>query len=109
MSRLLTGWGHEVLAAESTGEMLQRLDGRELRPDLIICDFGLDGGESGVEAVRTLRERAGAQAPAILVSGEGRPERAAQAEAEGLVLLHKPVGASRLRAAVGNLMRRTAG
>jgi signal transduction histidine kinase/CheY-like chemotaxis protein len=109
MSRLLTGWGHEVLAAESASEMLRRLDGRTLQPDLIICDFGLGGGENGVETVRTLRERAGAEAPAILVSGDGGPERAAQAQAAGLVLLHKPVGASRLRAAVGNLMRRRAG
>jgi signal transduction histidine kinase len=108
MHGLLAGWGHEVLAASSGSEMLQRLDERRLRPDLIICDWA-PGGESGPSAIEALRAHVGADVPAMVVTGERRSGRRVEAEAAGLLLLAKPVSNSRLRAAVGNLMRRTAG
>ena len=109
MQSLLAGWGHQVLAAASGPEMASRLDSDALEPELIICDWGLAEGETGLQAIRRLRAHIGAEVPAMLMTGDTRAARLAEAQAEGLLLLHKPVTNSRLRAAVGNLMRRTAG
>jgi CheY-like chemotaxis protein len=42
--------------------------------------------------------------PAMLITGDTAPDRLADAQASGLLLLHKPVSNSRLRAAIVNLI-----
>jgi DNA-binding NarL/FixJ family response regulator len=64
VAELLTGAGHEVLAAVSGEEGLTLLDG----VDLLVCDVGLPGvsGEAVVESARAQRPRL----PALLISGD---------------------------------------
>ena len=40
----------------------------------------------------------------MLVTGDTAPDRLQEAQASGLLLLHKPVSRGKLRAAIGNLM-----
>jgi hypothetical protein len=42
--------------------------------------------------------------PAMLITGDTAPDRLAEAQASGLLLLHKPVSNGRLRAAIVNLV-----
>jgi CheY-like chemotaxis protein len=107
MSALLTGWDHEVVTAGSGEEMAHRLAARVRRPDLIVCDYRLRGGETGVNVIATLRARFGADIPALLITGDTAPDRLAEAQASGLLLLHKPVPNGRLRAAISNLLRQS--
>ncbi len=104
MVKLLSGWGHEVVTAGGEQETLALLEGGLRRPDVILCDYRLRGGENGAALIGTLRGRYGADTPAILITGDTAPERLREAEASGLLLMHKPVPAGRLRAALGNLM-----
>ncbi len=106
MRSLLVGWGHEVIAAASGADMLRRLEGEVTVPRLIICDYGLAGGETGLAAIRDLRASCG-PVPALLVTGDTQAERLAEAQAAGVPLLHKPLSNSRLRAAIGNLILST--
>ena len=50
---LLRSWGCRVVTAESDREALTKLDGTA--PDLIISDFHLQDGRTGIEAIGELR------------------------------------------------------
>ena len=75
------------------------------KPDLIICDYRLRGEETGISAIRQLAEAYNEDIPAMLITGDTAPDRIGEAQASGYLLLHKPLSNSRLRAAVGQLMR----
>ena len=75
-------------------------------PDLIISDFRLRDGENGIAAIEGLRSEYNEAIPAMLITGDTAPDRLGEAQASGLLLLHKPVPNSRLRAAIVNLIGR---
>jgi len=104
MQTLLTAWGHSVIVAGSTDEMLTRVSDNA-QPDLLICDYRLRGGENGIAAIARLRGALHAKMPAILITGDTAPDRIREASASGCLLLHKPVPNGKLRAAIANLTR----
>ena len=57
---------------------MARLDGST--PDLIISDFRLQDGATGIEAIARLRNAFGAAIPAFLISGDISPERLREAQ-----------------------------
>jgi CheY-like chemotaxis protein len=73
------------------------------RPDLIIADFHLSGGKTGIETIEHVRTAFGAEIPAFLISGDISPERLQQSRASGYLLLHKPVSPMMLRSLLGRL------
>ena len=103
-SNLLMHWGHRVIAVGSGDEAIERLSTCSTRPDLIICDYRLRGEENGVEVIERLRSEYNETLPAMLITGDTAPSRLAEAEASGLLLLHKPVSNGKLRAAIVNLI-----
>jgi CheY-like chemotaxis protein len=100
---LLRKWGCRVVSAGSLSAALVAL-GQE-RPDLIISDYRLADGQSGIAAIAQLRDILCADIPAFLVSGDTAPERLREARASGHHLLHKPVRPMRLRAMVSQLLQ----
>jgi two-component system, sensor histidine kinase len=104
MSSLLTGWGHDVVTGGSGDEVMQRLSSRPDRPDLVICDYRLREGENGITVIQRMRSEYNQDIPAMLITGDTAPDRLAEARASGLILLHKPVPNSKLRAAIVNLL-----
>ena len=104
MRSLLVGWGHQVIVAGSCEQMLERVAACDSRPDLIICDYRLRGDESGIAVIQRLQQEFNHDIPAMLVTGDTAPDRLQEAQASGLLLLHKPVSRGKLRAAIGNLM-----
>jgi CheY-like chemotaxis protein/anti-sigma regulatory factor (Ser/Thr protein kinase) len=105
MMTLLGRWRCEVVAAESCDEMLQKLISVQRLPDLIVSDYRLKGGETGIDVVARLREEFNAQVPALLMTGDTGIEQLREAEESGLHVLHKPLNPSRLRALIANLRR----
>jgi signal transduction histidine kinase len=104
MRALLQGWGHEVLCAGSGADMLACLSGRTVRPDLIICDYRLRGEETGADVIARLQLHYSHPIPGLLITGDTAPDRLEEATSSGLLLLHKPVANSRLRAAVNHFL-----
>jgi two-component system, sensor histidine kinase len=104
MTALLRSWGHRAVAAGSGDEAIERLADCPERPDLIICDYRLRAGENGVAAIERLRSEYNEMIPAMLITGDTAPGRLAEANASGLLLLHKPVSNSKLRAAIVHLI-----
>jgi signal transduction histidine kinase/CheY-like chemotaxis protein len=99
--QLLRGWGCEVLAAINAADALDCLK-QGFVPELVLSDYRLPGGKSGLDVVVQVRAVVGG-VPACLVSGDTDPGLRAQALAMGVPLLQKPVRPAKLRAALRNL------
>jgi len=105
MRSLLTSWGHSVVCAGSGSEIMQEIALQPKKPDIIISDYRLRNGETGIDVIRQLQSEYNEEIPAILVTGDSDPGRLSKVSEDGFLLLHKPVASAKLRAAIGNLRR----
>jgi two-component system, sensor histidine kinase len=74
-------------------------------PDVIVADYQLAGGATGIEAISAIRIMLGRSVPALLLTGSTSQALGA-ARAGGFPLLRKPVAPAKLRAALTQLVRR---
>ena len=100
MQALLEGWGCEVLAARDVEQAQARLAGR--RPDLLLLDYHLDGGLTGLQ----LRERLGAltELPCAIITADHDPAVRAAVFAAGCALLHKPLKPLALKSVMARML-----
>jgi signal transduction histidine kinase/CheY-like chemotaxis protein len=105
MCGVLRSWGCRVVTAASDDAAIASLTEHDQAPDLIISDYRLNNGRTGIEAIARLRDAVGFSIPAFLISGDTAPERLREATASDHHLLHKPVLPITLRALVAQLMR----
>jgi len=105
MLGILRSWGCDVVTAGSAEVALARLAEQGGRPDLIVSDYHLANGETGIETIERLRRELGPAVPAFLVSGDTTPDRLRQAGACGYHMLHKPVSPMTLRAVLNRLLQ----
>ena len=103
---LLHSWGCTVVTGESGSSALAALLKHRRPPDLIISDFRLSGGETGIDAIAELRSAFPESIPAFLVSGDTRPEPLRETRASGFHLLHKPVDPMKLRAVLNRVLKK---
>ncbi|MBF0304150.1 MAG: CHASE domain-containing protein [Alphaproteobacteria bacterium] len=101
---LLTQWGCTVVSGASAEEVVSGLARR--RPDLVLSDFRLKGGQTGLDAARRILTATGAAAPCVILTGDTSAERIKQAQQSGFRLLHKPVDPPVLMALLRDLARR---
>jgi two-component system, sensor histidine kinase len=94
---LLRSWGCQVVGAESYSEAMRKLTELGKRPDLIVCDYRLPQGATGVDAIEMLRDAF--EIPALLISADASSPVSAERQG-GYHLLHKPVNAAAFRAAL---------
>lgn len=104
-SNLLAGWGCWCETATTCEDALRVLDTFE--PDVLLSDYRLRSHGTGLQAVQMVRERLGRCVPAAIITGDTGPERLREAYASGLILMHKPVAASRLATVLFSLWRET--
>lgn len=100
---LLQGWGAEVASFDSVAEASAwagRSDPAQVKPDLLIADYRLENGRSGIDAIVALRERFGAGLPAIVVTGSTMSSLDKEAQERHFHLLIKPVVPNKLRAMI---------
>jgi len=102
---LLESWGHRVIAAPGTAELVELTADVPGKPGLIVSDYRLREHETGVEAIDRLHEEYNdATIPALLVSGDTDPARLIEAAARAIPILHKPVEVEALRDWVDKLL-----
>jgi CheY-like chemotaxis protein len=105
---LLRFWGYCVVTAQSCEEALARLAKTQAgrRPDVIVSDYQLSRGLTGVDAIERLRSAFYNPIPALLISGDATCSARCEGGSQGYHLFHKPVNAERLHAAlVESVMR----
>ncbi|MFO1287968.1 MAG: hybrid sensor histidine kinase/response regulator [Rubrivivax sp.] len=88
MRNALAHFGCRVAEAGSSEEALAQL--ASFKPGLVLADWQLRDGDTGLLAVQRLRERLSGL-PAILISGDTDATLRRDAAAAGLALLSKPV------------------
>lgn len=99
-SILLAGWGWDVVSVSAITELqLSELS----KPDLILSDYDLGRGRTGLAAIETVRREFG-PIPALVMTGSSSPDTLARIEAEGLLVLLKPVQPAQLRSAMISLV-----
>lgn len=109
MGGLLRSWGYRVVTAENDNAALAGHIEHGAKPDLIISDYRLLNGKTGIEVIARLRAHLGADVPAFLVSGDINPTLLREARVNGFHMLHKPVKPMVLRALVSQLLKKPAG
>ena len=97
MKTLLESQGCRVTLACTTDEAVYKASMDT--PDVVLADFRLRGEESGIKAIRKLRQQH-PDLPALLVSGDTAEDRLKEAHEAGLRLLHKPVSVDVLLQAI---------
>jgi len=97
---MMASWGQRTLAANSRDEAVGLLQARGMVPDLILADYRLRGGETGLDVIAEVRRRVEREIPAILLTGDTAPAVLREAHAHGLRLLHKPIVPPELKRAV---------
>ncbi len=109
MKSLLESWGYDAVVAGSGDELLAKLENCPDRPVLVICDYRLRENEDGIRVIQRLRDEYNDdEIPGMLITGDTAPDRIRESAESGLLLLHKPVANSRLRAAITHLVARPA-
>lgn len=99
---LMETLGYGVVGGEDHEAVLAGLGDRA--PDIIIADYRLRGGRTGIEAISCLRAALGDGIPALLVTGDTSASWQAEAAALRLPVLQKPVTPRQLAAAIEQLV-----
>lgn len=102
--KLLEHWGGRVETAEDFDRAVVLAKRGESVPDGLLLDYRLPGGITGLDTARELFAVLGRELPALLITGDTAPERLVEASAGGIPLLHKPVSAEKLHAAVMEML-----
>ena len=106
LASLLRAWGATAVCARDGDELLRALSGR--RPDAVIADRNLGGGEDGFVVLNRLEERLGGTLPSLIFTGEYNVNDQQRANDAGRRVLHKPVRAEALLAALRFELSRSA-
>ena len=100
---LLRVEGFEVLCAASLAEVQQALRGKP-GVDLVIADYHLQNGETGIEVIAAARAVAGEHLGAVLVSGDTSSTLRDVRATDRLRIASKPIEADELLSIVADLL-----
>ncbi len=102
MAILLDTWGYDLIAAETPGQALAEINEREGTVGLIITDYRLGEGLSGLEAVSMLRNQLALETPAVLITGDTDSSVRLEAQKNRCLIMHKPLQPAKLRQLIRN-------
>ncbi|MFB2872224.1 PAS domain-containing hybrid sensor histidine kinase/response regulator [Aeromonas jandaei] len=103
MSTLLGRWGCEVRCAVDLAEA-EALVADGFLPRLVLSDYHLDDGKTGLEAIAALQQACGDEPGGIIISADRKSELQAQIRDRGYGYISKPVKPLKLRALMNSLL-----
>ncbi len=110
MRGLLAKWGANPLTAsnqdEAIAELIRLQDVEGQRPSVLLVDYHLDAGLTGLDVVRALHEETGADIPVVVLTADHSDTVTSEVREAGHPLLHKPVKPAALRALLNRLLAR---
>lgn len=101
MQSLLSSWGLSVCGAIGRDDARNVMPGR--RPDLLLLDYQLDDGLTGLELLAELRQHWG-RVPSVLITADHSVAVAEAARQAGCFLLNKPLKPLALRSLLNQLL-----
>lgn len=102
LQALLSQFGCRVITASHLGEAMQRCPGA---PDLVIADYHLDQGETGMTLARALSLHWSASCRTLIISADDSEALRERVREAGFVFMAKPVAAATLRLGLRRMMR----
>ncbi len=102
---LLEAEGFRVATAESATEAKALMHHVDETPSLLVSDFHLLDGSTGVEAVSLIRENYGASIPAFIVSGDTSKVVRDARLLDNCTLMSKPIDTNRLLSAARHAVK----
>jgi Na+/proline symporter/signal transduction histidine kinase/CheY-like chemotaxis protein len=101
---LLSSWGCKMVAIRDR-ESARGWVGKGLPlPDLLLVDYHLDHGESGIELAEEMQEMLGRKIRSIVITADHTQEAQSAASAHGCHILRKPVRPAALRAIMNSVL-----
>jgi two-component system CheB/CheR fusion protein len=97
---VLIGDGFKVTAVADGVEAIDMITRKFVRPDLILADFNLPNGMTGLQAVAMARRILHRNLPAVILSGDISADTSADIAAQGCAQLSKPVKLPEMRHAI---------
>jgi signal transduction histidine kinase/CheY-like chemotaxis protein len=94
---IFKSWRCHVIGASSAAELYRELSQHLRQPDLIVADYGLQGGDTGLGVIQTLRNQAELRIPAILLTADHSVTAVEIAAHHPIAILRKPANAQRIR------------
>ncbi|WP_286232951.1 hybrid sensor histidine kinase/response regulator [Thalassotalea sediminis] len=103
MQQRLSEWGCQVYTACDQQEALVACE--QQLPEIIIADYHLDHGKTGIEASVLLREQLQQDIPVIINSADHSEELHEQVVENNFIFIHKPVKPAALKRTIKSLMK----
>jgi PAS domain S-box-containing protein len=103
LHRMLKARGIGVIGAATAGDAAALINQKNLRPDLVLCDYNLPGPMNGIESIKSLRAVLGRNLPAIVMTGDTRSSTVEAVASYGVSVLIKPFSADELLQLVNRL------
>ncbi len=104
MNQLLSRWGCQVETGQST-LYINNLLNKKIIPDILLVDYQLDRGETGIQFIDCFQAFIERPIPAIIITADRSEEVTQKVKDKGLQLLHKPLKPAALRATMNSLLR----
>ena len=105
LSELLRAWGCRVTALQSGEDIGRWMGADSAPPEIVIADFHLDDGATGLDVIERIRGRFKRDIPAFIVSSDRTAGLKTRVKAHGLILLEKPIQPAKLRALMSHLIK----
>jgi CheY-like chemotaxis protein len=106
MQSLLEHWACNVVLLRGLGDLDEYM-ASGANPDILLVDYHLDDGATGIAAIERLRGAANRKLPAIIITADHSAATADQAISADCQILTKPVKPAELRALMSHLFSRT--
>jgi len=104
MRTLLEGWGCSVVTALSEEDLAGQVDNFHAEADLMIADYHLDNGCTGIDVVETVNARRASPLPTLMITANYSNELKQQVRELGHMLMHKPVRPMKLKTAMCHMI-----
>jgi two-component system, chemotaxis family, CheB/CheR fusion protein len=95
--------GYRTVAA-ADGKQALALARGAIRPDLVVADFGLPSGLTGLQVIAGVREAVGREIPAVILTGDISTDTMREIARRGCVARNKPVKAEELTHFIRSLL-----
>jgi PAS domain S-box-containing protein len=96
LEAILTEWGYQALTATDADQAIAEVRKAGRPPDIVIADYRLQEGRTGMEAIHAVRALFDRRIPGLILTGETDLEFQRTAAAHGLGIAHKPVTPNQL-------------
>lgn len=103
-TNMLQRWGCVTLGALRAEDALLQLHEENAIPDIVILDFRLASGATGLEAMVLFKKEFAEQLRYIIITGETMPSQLKAVNDAGIPILHKPVRPEELRSTLNYLL-----